>query len=434
MDILMTTGVLGLVLLVLLAGGLWIGLALTTVGFVAIHFFTPAPAGSMMATTLWDNSWGWALTALPLFVWMGEILFRAKLSEDMFTGLAPWLDRLPGRLLHVNIVGCGVMAAVAGSSAVTSATVGRMSLPELKQRGYDEKMSIGTLAGSGTLGLLIPPSIMMIVYGISAQQSISRLFIAGIVPGLLLALMFSVYCMIQARSRSGIDAPDWAGWPAAVAAFRRSVWALLAPPVVMGGIYFGIFTASEAAAAGSLYAILVAVLVYRNFGLRDLWHCAYATMRTSMMVFLIIAGAAMFGHAITLVRLPVGVTEAVVSLGLGPIGFVLVVMGLIFVLGMFLESIAIILITTPILLPTMISLGIDPIWYGVLLMINLELAMITPPVGMNLFVIKGITGAQLGTIVRGAAPFVAIMVAGLGVLIAVPELATWLPAAAGFGR
>jgi C4-dicarboxylate transporter DctM subunit len=208
----------------------------------------------------------------------------------------------------------------------------------------------------------------------------------------------------------------------------------MAPPVVMGGIYFGVFTATEAAAAGSIYALFVARVIYRNFSLKDLWQCAYGTMRTSMMIFMIIVGAAMFAHAITIIRLPVGVTESVTQAGLGPTAFVLVAMALIFVLGMFLESIAIILITTPILLPTMVNLGIDPVWYGVLLMINLELAMITPPVGLNLFVIKGITDAPLSDVVRGAAPFVLLMVAGLGALVAFPGLATWLPHEAGFGR
>ena len=374
------------------------------------------------------------LSTIPLFVLMAQVMIRARVIDDLYSFAHTVIGHVKGGLGVATVLACTIFAAISGSSVATALSIGSSAIPQMKRFGYAERDALGVVAAGGTLGILIPPSGPMILYAIVSEASIGALFLAGIVPGLLLALVFSLYCMIQARGRHGIDAPDWAGWPAAVAGFRRSVWALLAPPVVMGGIYFGIFTASEAAAAGCLYAVLVAVAVYRNFGLRDLWACAYATMRTSMMVFMIIAGAAMFGHAITLVRLPVGVTEAVTSLGLGPIGFVLVVMGLIFVLGMFLESIAIILITTPILLPTMIALGIDPIWYGVLLMINLELAMITPPVGMNLFVIKGITDAPLGTIVRGAAPFVAIMIAGLAVLIAVPELATWLPTAAGFGR
>lgn len=374
------------------------------------------------------------LSTIPLFVFMAQVMIRARVIDDLYTFAHTVIGHVKGGLGVATVLACTIFAAISGSSVATALSIGSSAIPQMKRFGYAERDALGVVAAGGTLGILIPPSGPMILYAIVSEASIGALFLAGIVPGLLLALMFSLYCMIQARGRRGIDAPDWAGWPAAVAAFRRSVWALLAPPVVMGGIYFGIFTASEAAAAGSLYAVLVAVAVYRNFGFRDLWACAYATMRTSMMVFMIIAGAAMFGHAITLVRLPVGVTEAVTGFGLGPIGFILVVMGLVFVLGMFLESIAIILITTPILLPTMIALGIDPIWYGVLLMINLELAMITPPVGMNLFVIKGITDAPLGTIVRGAAPFVAIMIAGLAVLIAVPELATWLPTAAGFGR
>lgn len=374
------------------------------------------------------------LSTIPLFVFMAQVMIRAKVIDDLYSFAHTVIGHVKGGLGVATVLACTIFAAISGSSVATALSIGSSAIPQMKRFGYAERDALGVVAAGGTLGILIPPSGPMILYAIVSEASIGALFLAGIVPGLLLALMFSVYCMIQARGDHGVDAPDWAGWPAAVSAFRRSVWALLAPPVVMGGIYFGIFTASEAAAAGSLYAVLVAVVVYRNFGFHDLWACAYATMRTSMMVFMIIAGAAMFGHAITLVRLPVGVTEAVTSLGLGPIGFVLVVMGLIFVLGMFLESIAIILITTPILLPTMIALDIDPIWYGVLLMINLELAMITPPVGMNLFVIKGITDAPLGTIVRGAAPFVAIMIAGLAVLIAVPELATWLPTAAGFGR
>jgi C4-dicarboxylate transporter DctM subunit len=267
-----------------------------------------------------------------------------------------------------------------------------------------------------------------------SEVSIGALFLAGLIPGLLLALVFAVFCIVQASVRRDLSVPERATFVSMVRSARRSVWALLAPPVVMGGIYLGIFTASEAAAAGTFSALLVAVLIYRNFGIRDLAACAYQTMRTSMMVFMIIAGGAMFGHAITIIRLPVGVTEAVVNMGLGPLGFVIAVMMLIFALGMFLESIAIILITTPILLPTMNYLGIDPVWYGILLMVNLELAMITPPVGMNLFVIKGITDAPLTEVVKGAAPFVALMIFGLAVLILFPPIATWLPYSAGFGR
>lgn len=374
------------------------------------------------------------LSTIPLFVFMAQVMIRARVIDDLYDFAHTVIGHVRGGLGVATVLACTIFAAISGSSVATALSIGSSAIPQMQRFGYRQRDALGVVAAGGTLGILIPPSGPMILYAIVSEASIGALFLAGLVPGLLLALVFSLFCMVQARARRGIDTPDWAGWPRAIAAFRRSIWAILAPPVVMGGIYLGVFTATEAAAAGSVYALLVAVLAYRNFGLRDLWDCAQSTMRTSMMVFMIIAGAAMFGHAITLIRLPVGVTEAVVQMGLGPLGFMLMVMAMIFVMGMFFESIAIILITTPILLPTMQALGIDLVWYGVLLMINLELAMITPPVGMNLFVIKGITTAPLSEIVRGAFPYVILMIAGLAALMAVPELATWLPYSAGFGR
>ncbi len=374
------------------------------------------------------------LATIPLFVFMAQVMIRAGVIDELYDFAYKLIGHVRGGLGAATVLACTIFAAISGSSVATALSIGSSAIPQMKRFGYPERDALGVVAAGGTLGILIPPSGPMILYAVVSEASIGALFLAGIIPGVLLALAFAVFCILQARTRPEVAVPQRAGRRELAWAFRRSIWALLAPPVVMGGIYFGVFTATEAAAAGSLYALAVAVLVYRNFGLRDLWDCAYSAMRTSMMVFMIIAGAAMFGHAITLIRLPAGVTEAVAGMGLGPLGFILVVMVLIFVLGMFLESIAIILITTPILLPTMMALGIDPIWYGILLMINLELAMITPPVGMNLFVIKGITDAPLSTVVRGASPFVVLMLGGIGVLIAVPELATWLPTVAGFGR
>jgi C4-dicarboxylate transporter DctM subunit len=374
------------------------------------------------------------LTTIPLFVFMAQVMIKAKVIDDLYDMAHTLIGHVRGGLGVATVASCTIFAAISGSSVATALSIGSSAIPQMKRFGYRERDALGVVAAGGTLGILIPPSGPMILYAIVSEVSIGALFLAGIVPGLMMALLFSFYCLAQARGRVNLDAPDWAGWPKVAAALRRSIWAVMAPPVVMGGIYFGVFTASEAAAAGSVYALLVAKLVYRNFPLSMLWDCGVATMRTSMMVFMIIAGAAMFGHAITIIRLPVGVTEAVVEMGLGPLGFIVIVMGLIFVMGMFFESIAIILITTPILLPSMTELGIDPVWYGVLLMINLELAMITPPVGMNLFVIKGITDAPLSEVALGAAPYVLLMIAGLALLIAAPGLATWLPYSAGFGR
>jgi C4-dicarboxylate transporter DctM subunit len=374
------------------------------------------------------------LATIPLFVFMAQVMMRAKVIDDLYDFAHAVIGHIRGGLGVATVLSCTIFAAISGSSVATALSIGSSAIPQMKRYGYPERSALGVVAAGGTLGLLFPPSGPMILYAIVSEVSIGALFLAGIVPGLLMALIFSLWCIAAAHRDPSLEAPAWAGWPRVAGAFRRSIWAVMAPPVVLGGLYLGIFTASEAAAAGALYALLVAVLVYRNFGLADLWACAWATMRTSMMVFMIIAAAAMFGHAITIIRLPVGVTEAVAAMGLGPLAFILNVMAMIFVMGMFFEAIAIILITTPILLPTMIALEIDLVWYGVLLMINLELAMITPPVGMNLFVIKGITDAPLSDVVRGAAPYVALMLAGLVVLMLAPGLATWLPASAGFGR
>ncbi|WP_068110781.1 TRAP transporter large permease [Tropicimonas marinistellae] len=373
------------------------------------------------------------LTTIPLFVFMAQVMMRAKVIDDLYEMAHTLIGHIRGGLGVATVMACTIFAAISGSSVATALSVGSSAIPQMQRYGYPRRQALGVVAAGGTLGILIPPSGPMILYSIVSEASVGALFLAGIVPGLLLALIFAGYSIVSATLRGG-DRPAFAGMPKILRAIRNSIWALMAPPVVMGGIYLGIFTAAEAAAAGSVYALLVAVLVYRNFGLKDLWDCAYSSMRTSMMVFMIIAGAAMFGHAITIIRLPVGVTEMVAEIGLGPLGFMLMVMAMIFVMGMFFESIAIILITTPILLPTMNALEIDLVWYGVLLMINLELAMITPPVGMNLFVIKGITDASLTEVVRGAFPYVLLMLFGLVLLLMMPGLATWLPYSAGFGR
>ncbi len=330
------------------------------------------------------------LMTIPLFAFMAQIMIKPKVIDDLYVMANTVIGHIRGGLGVATVVSCTIFAAISGSSVATALSIGSSAIPQMKRYGYPEREALGVIAAGGTLGILIPPSGSMILYAIVSDASIGALFLAGILPGLMMAVMFSIYCMWKCGTRKQTSG---AGWGALMLALRKSIWAVLTPPIIMGGIYAGVFTASEAAAAGCLYVLLVAALAYRTLTPRMIWDCAYATMRTSMMVFMIIAGAAMFGHAITIIRLPIGVTEAVAALGLCPQAFILVVMALIFVMGMFFESIAIILITTPILLPTMHALDIDLVWYGVLLMINLELAMITPPVGLNLFVIKGITEA-----------------------------------------
>lgn len=428
MDILTITAILGAILLLLLAGGLWIGATLMVVGYIALDTFSPAPAGSLLATTLWDHSWGWALTALPLFVWMGEILFRARLSEDMFAGLAPWLDRLPGRLLHVNIVGCGVMAAVAGSSAVTAATVGRMSLPELKSRGYSETMAIGTLAGSGTLGLLIPPSIMMIVYGISAQQSISRLFIAGIVPGLLIMGLFMGYVMIWSAFHRD-EVPAAAERLPLLEKLRRSrrlIPVLLLILAVIGSIYGGYATPTEAATLGVFGALALAALS-GALSWQTFTESLLAATRTSCMIIAIILGAAFLSVGMAFLGIPVTLAKWVSDLGLSP-GMLLALLTLIYVvLGCFLEGASMIVLTTSVALPMVVAAGFDPIWFGIYLIVVVEMAQLTPPVGFNLFVLHGMSGRDMWTVTRASIPFFALLVLGVVLLAVFPGLVTFLP-------
>lgn len=418
----------GLILFLLTGVPIFTALGLTATAILVVFEGGVSSVASTVFATLNTP----ILATIPLFVFMAQVMIRARIIEDLYDMANTLIGHVRGGLGVATVAACTVFAAISGSSVATALSIGSSSIPQMQRFGYPKHEAMGTVAAGGTLGILIPPSGPMILYAIVSGASIGALFLAGIIPGLLLALIFSVYSIVRATRRR-TERPAFAGSQKILAAMRKSIWAALAPPVVMAGIYLGVFTASEAAAVGSLYALLVAVFVYRNFGWHDLWVCSYETMRTSMMVFMIIVGAAMFGHAITIIRLPMAITEMVSQLGLGPLGFMLIVMAMVFVMGMFFESIAIILITTPILLPTLHALDIDLIWYGVLLMVNLEMAMITPPVGMNLYVIKGISDAPLSEVVRGAAPYVLLMLLGLATLLFVPGLATWLPYSSGFG-
>lgn len=428
MDHLLMAATLFALLLCLLATGLWVGISLITVGFASLVFFTPAPAGSLLATTVWDHSWNWALTALPLFIWMGEILFRSRLSEDMFSGLAPWLSWLPGRLLHVNIIGCGVMAAVAGSSSVTCATVGRMSLPELKKRGYDETLAIGTLAGSGTLGLLIPPSIMLIVYGIVAQQSIGRLFIAGIIPGLLLITLFMGYVIILSLLDPEQVPPNdhRMGFWAKVWNSRRLIPIVLLIAAVLGSIYGGFATPTEAATIGVIGALALAglsgKLSRQTFG-----ESLMAATRTTCMITFIIAGAAFLSVGMAFTGIPAALAAEVESLGLSAPMLLLVLTLTYIVLGCFLDGASMIVLTASVALPMINAVGLDPLWFGIYLVVVVEMSQITPPVGFNLFVLQSMTGKSIWQVTRASTPFFLIMMVAIVILGLWPGLVTYLP-------
>jgi tripartite ATP-independent transporter DctM subunit len=426
-EIILSLVILG-VLFALLGAGVWIGMTLLITGYVAVEFFTPAPSGSLLASTVWDASWPWTLTALPLFIWMGEILFRTKLSEDMFHGMSPWLNWLPGKLLHVNIIGCAIMSAITGSSAVCSATVGRMSVPELRRRGYDEFMAIGTLSGSGTLGMLIPPSIMMMVYGVVAQVSIGRLFIAGFLPGFMMMLMYQAYVVIWAKlypekqPRDDLALPFWEK----VWATRRLIPAMVLILLVLGSIYGGVATPTEAAVIGVLgslaFSAASGTLTVENFkvGLIN-------TVKTTSMIGLILAGGAFLSIALGFTGLPNVMAQWVDHLQLGKYELLIVLTILYIVLGTALDGVSMILLTAPVVFPMIDKAGIDPLWFGIYMMIVTEMSQISPPVGFCLFVVQSLTGCDLRTVSLAALPFFIMLIIGIVILTIFPAIVTWLP-------
>jgi len=416
------------VLFALLAGGVWVGLTLAGVAWVGMEFFAGRPAGDAMAMTIWGSASSWTLTALPLFVWMGEILFRTNLSESMFRGLAPWVNALPGRLLHTNVIGCTIFASVSGSSAATCATVGKMNIPELVRRGYPERQVIGSLGGPATLGLLIPPSIILIVYGVAAETSISKLFMAGVLPGLLLALLFSGYLMVWAllhpdqipKSEEGMSFLE------KLNESRRLIPVVVLIAAVVASIYSGIATATEAAAIGVVGAFVLSAsqgaLTWETFRAS-----LFGATRLYCMIALILAGAAFMTLSMGYIGLPRQLAEFVGSLNLSP-AMLVIVLGIFYIIiGCFLDGISTIVLTMAVVLPIIQAAGIDTIWFGIFLVITVETAQITPPVGFNLFVLQSMTGKQITYIARACAPYFVLMVAALVLLWYVPGIVTWLP-------
>ncbi|MEJ7930893.1 TRAP transporter large permease subunit [Ramlibacter sp. AN1015] len=422
------TALLIVALFALLGSGVWIGLTLAGVAWIGMELFSSRPAGDAMAVTIWGASSSWTLTALPLFVWMGEILFRTRLSESMFRGLAPWVSRLPGRLLHTNVIGCTIFAAVSGSSAATCATVGKMSLPELDGRGYPPQLTVGSLAGAGTLGLLIPPSIIMIVYGVSADVSIARLFVAGLIPGLVLAGLFSAYIAAWSLLHPGrIPQPD-SGMSIAQRLMegRHLLPVVLLIGGVLGSIYTGVATATEAAAVGVVGALTLSA-VQGSLTWHTFRESLLGATRLYCMIALILAGAAFLTLAMGYIGLPRHLAEFVGSLGLSPFGLVIALAAFYVLLGCFLDGISMVVLTMGVILPTVQAAQIDLVWFGVFLVIVVEMAQITPPVGFNLFVLQGMTGREITWIARATLPFFLLMVAMALLLWFVPALALWLP-------
>ena len=416
------------VLVVLLAGGVWIAVVLLAMGWVAMEAFTSTPVGKLMATTVWGSSTSWSLTALPLFIWMGEILFRSRISEDMFRGLAPWLSGVPGRLMHCNVLGCGIFAAISGSSAATAATIGRMTVPELTRRGYDEDMVVGSLAGAGTLGLLIPPSIIMIVYGVAADVSIARLFIAGVLPGLLLMGLFSGYIALWALAHPEKTPPRdlRMSLMEKLYASRRLIPAVLLIVAVISSIYAGIATPTEAAVLGVVGALLLSMfsgtLDWRAFA-----GSVAGALRTSTMIAFILTGAAFLTVAMGFTGIPRAMAAWITARGLAPGTLIMMLTLLYIVLGCFIDGISMVVLTAAVILPTVQAAGIDLVWFGVFIVLVVEMAQITPPVGFNLFVLQGLTGKDIFAVGGAALPFFLLMVLAVGIIWIFPEIVHYLP-------
>ena len=429
MSDLTVTALLIVSLFLILGSGVWIGLTLSGVAWIGMQLFSSRPAGDAMAVTIWGSSSSWTLTALPLFIWMGEILFRTRLSQDMFRGLAPWVQGLPGRLLHTNVVGCAIFAAVSGSSAATCATIGKMSLPELTRRGYPDIMSVGSLAGAGTLGLLIPPSIIMIVYGVTADVSISQLFIAGVIPGILLALIFSLYIggwsLFNADRIPPPDPPTT--FMQKVDASRSLIPVVLLIAAVLGSIYSGIATATEAAALGVVGSLILSAL-QGSLNWNSFSAALMGGTRLYCMIALILAGAAFLTLSMGYIGLPRHLAEWIATLGLSKFGLILALTAFYVVLGCFLDGISMVVLTMGVIMPTVQKAGIDPLWFGIFIVVVVEMAQITPPVGFNLFVLQGMTGREIGWIAKVTLPFFFLMIAAVALVYLFPGLVTWLPA------
>ncbi|MCC6380020.1 MAG: TRAP transporter large permease [Burkholderiales bacterium] len=414
----------GLVLVLLTGVPVFAGLALFATAIVYVAEGNLGGMGDLVFGKL-DT---YLLVAIPLFTLMAHFMIRGKVVDDLFGAAHTLLRHLPGGMGVATVAACTVFAAISGSSVATALTIGSAAIPLMIRYGYSPRFAYGVVGGGGTLGILIPPSGPMVLFGVVSDTSIGALFMAGVVPGLLLAAIFAVYCMTSARlNRGTVKQEPRATAGEILGALRRSFWSLMLPVLVLGGMYFGVFTATEAAAAGALAALAIAAFVYRTLSLRDVWKAAIDAARNTAMLFLILAAAAMLGNALTKLRIPNQMVDLVTQHGLSQTAFLLAVMALVFVLGMFLETISIILITTPVVLPVLAALHINPVWYGILLTINLELALITPPVGMNLFAIKAITRASMGDIIAGVLPYVALLILGLALVLAFPSIALWLP-------
>ncbi len=416
------------VLLFFLGSGIWVAISMIGVSTIGMMLFTSRPVGDAMATTIWGTSSSWTLTALPLFVWMGEILFRTRLSENLFAGLSPWMQKLPGGLIHVNVVGCALFAAISGSSAATVATVGKMSIPELRKRKYPEKILLGSLAGSGTLGLLIPPSIILIIYGVTVQESIAKLFIAGIIPGIMIALIFMSYVIIWSliNKRSMPKYVENFSFLEKIRKSKQLLPVIILISAVIGSIYTGVATATEAASLGVVGALILSYF-QKSLTIETFKQSLLGATKTSCMIAFILAGSTFLSLAMGFTGLPRNLAIWIQNMELSPYVLIFVLMIFYIILGMFLDGISAVVLTMAIIEPMIRQAGFDMIWFGIFLVIVVEMAQITPPVGFNLFVLQGMANKDMGFIARSAFPLFMLMILAVILVVIFPEIALWMP-------
>ncbi len=428
MDVLSIGALLLLIMLLLLSGGVWIAMTLAIVGWVGQAFFTNTMPGKNLFSAFWESNASWELAALPLFIWMGEILFRTKLSEDMFEGLRPWLNRIPGRLMHTTILGCGVFGSVSGSSAATCATIAKVALPELMKRGYNEKLAIGSLATAGTLGILIPPSITMVVYAVAADASIIRIFLAGFLPGALLMLLFSGYiAWWSLRHPEQVPAAD----PPTTFVEKIKLSGQLIPCAlliifIVWVLIAGWATATECAAFGVLGALVMAALG-RSLTFKNFWEGLMGATRTSCMIMFILAGAAFLTKTMAFTGVPRELAEWVNGMNLSPYALISCLVVVYLILGTALDGISMIVLTAAVVLPMIQKAGFDLIWFGIFIILLVEIAEVTPPVGFNLFVLQNMTGKDSNLIAKAALPFFGCLVLCIALITLFPEIVTYLP-------
>jgi tripartite ATP-independent transporter DctM subunit len=416
------------ILFLTLAAGIWVGFSLFIVGFMGMVIYSPLPAGNNMASSVWATIEKWEYVALPLFILMGEILYRSGISEKLFKSLVPWLYRLPGGLLLMNIVSCTLFAAVSGSSAATTATVGRITLAEFDKLGYDRRLAMGSLAGAGTLGFLIPPSLIMIVYAILAEVSIGKMFMAGILPGLLLSGIYSCY-IIYRGIRNPAIAPrtqESYSWKERLAGLKDLAPTVILILMVLGSIYGGVATPTEAAALGVLGATVFAFL-NRQMNFKILFECLVGAVKTNAMIMMIVVGAGFLSRVMGFLGIPAAITRTITELGLSPYMLMILLGGFYIILGCLLDGFSIVVMTLPIALPMVTAAGFDPIWFGIYLILMVEVSQITPPVGFNLFVIQGLTDEPIVQVAKYALPFFFLMLLTTAILTIFPKIALFLP-------